>query len=221
MAHEPAAAANVAAAFPTHKTCTKCGNNHPLSEYSPQKMGKYGRTAQCKACFRAYNKAHAAEKKLRDQAWRSQNPGTWRGYTKQWRDANPDKVKAYTDANRERQAEISRATYEGNKEARLVQMAAWRKANPDKVSATAMRHIARKMQACPPWADHDAIAAVYAEAARLTKETGIPHQVDHIIPLQGKNVCGLHVHQNLRAIPATENQRKSNTLLLQPHEVIE
>lgn len=62
----------------------------------------------------------------------------------------------------------------------------------------------------PPWADRQSILAVYAEAKRLTLETGILHHVDHIIPLQGELVSGLHVAENLRAIPAAENLRKRN-----------
>jgi excisionase family DNA binding protein len=62
----------------------------------------------------------------------------------------------------------------------------------------------------PPWADRQAIAAVYAEAKRLTAATGIEHHVDHEIPLCGEFVSGLHVHQNLRPMPAAYNIRKGN-----------
>ena len=55
-----------------------------------------------------------------------------------------------------------------------------------------------------------AFAAIYAEAARLTKETGIPHEVDHEVPLQGINVCGLHWHENLRIVTAFVNRSKGN-----------
>jgi hypothetical protein len=77
-------------------------------------------------------------------------------------------------------------------------------------SAGAARRRATEMQRTPAWGDRSAIAAVYAEAHRLTATTGVPHQVDHEIPLQGQLVSGLHVHNNLRAIPAVENARKHN-----------
>lgn len=60
------------------------------------------------------------------------------------------------------------------------------------------------------WADAVAIATVYAAAARVSRCLGVPHHVDHDIPLQGKRVSGLHVPLNLRVIPATLNLRKHN-----------
>lgn len=62
----------------------------------------------------------------------------------------------------------------------------------------------------PPWADLEAMRAIYAEAQRRTRETGIPHHVDHEIPLQGERVSGLHVANNLQILPGSENSRKKN-----------
>lgn len=56
----------------------------------------------------------------------------------------------------------------------------------------------------PAWADMEAIAKVYAEAKRLGM------QVDHIIPLNGETVSGLHVHANLQLLTRAENRAKSN-----------
>lgn len=70
------------------------------------------------------------------------------------------------------------------------------------------RRAIRLRLATPKWADMDRIVAIYAERDRLTAKTGVEHHVDHIYPLAGELVCGLHVHWNLRAIPAAENVRK-------------
>lgn len=69
---------------------------------------------------------------------------------------------------------------------------------------------AAELQQTPPWADRAAIKAVYAEARRLERETGRKYHVDHIVPLQGERVSGLHVAANLQALPAGANVTKGN-----------
>lgn len=67
----------------------------------------------------------------------------------------------------------------------------------------------REARAIPPWADRGAMGAFYTVARRASRCTGIPFHVDHIIPLRGRNVSGLHVPSNLRVISKAENLRKN------------
>lgn len=77
-------------------------------------------------------------------------------------------------------------------------------------NAMSARRRARKLSATPIWAKHHIIHMIYAKAARLTQETGVKMHVDHIVPLCGHNVCGLHIENNLQILPVVENIRKSN-----------
>ena len=72
------------------------------------------------------------------------------------------------------------------------------------------RNQIRNSKSSPIWRDRAKIRAIYAERDRLIKETGIEHHVDHEIPLNGTDVCGLHVHNNLKPITADENIRKGS-----------
>jgi 5-methylcytosine-specific restriction endonuclease McrA len=55
--------------------------------------------------------------------------------------------------------------------------------------------------------DYERIFDIYAEARRLSVETGIPHEVDHILPIKGYHLSGLHVPWNLRILTKTENMK--------------
>jgi len=93
-------------------------------------------------------------------------------------------------------------------------MTTWRRANPERVRdskrADSAQRRAAILQRRPLWADRGLITAVYDDAIKITRETGEPMHVDHIIPLQGAMVSGLHVHTNLQVIPAKVNLSKSN-----------
>lgn len=96
----------------------------------------------------------------------------------------------------------------------------WKKNNPDRYRHLAMKsHAARraaKLNRTPAWlseADLEFIGLRYKEAQAMTRLTGIKHTVDHIIPLQGKLVSGLHVPSNLCVIPDRVNYAKGNKLL--------
>lgn len=89
---------------------------------------------------------------------------------------------------------------------------AWSRANSAVHRAIRERHRASKRQAIPAWINHALVSEVYRECARknAARAGGITWNVDHIVPLQSKLVCGLHTHDNLRVIPARLNSGKRN-----------
>jgi hypothetical protein len=88
----------------------------------------------------------------------------------------------------------------------------WRKAHCAEKSAEWAQWRAMKIQATPAWADHEKIKAFY-KLARAFSDLYVPHHVDHIFPLNGETVSGLHVEHNLQVIPAQDNLLKGNRLL--------
>lgn len=90
---------------------------------------------------------------------------------------------------------------------------AWSSDNPAKANARVTRRRLEKISRTPAWLTRGMLAeidCVYAEARRVTLETGIPHEVDHVVPLQGARVCGLHVPWNLEVVPKAVNRSKHN-----------
>lgn len=86
--------------------------------------------------------------------------------------------------------------------------------NPGKVRADTVKRRLTKIQRTPKWLtadDHWIIEQAYELAALRTKMFGFAWHVDHIVPLQGKFVSGLHTPYNLQVIPGVDNVRKANT----------
>lgn len=89
-------------------------------------------------------------------------------------------------------------------------MQTWRRANRPHRAAEENKRRAKKLQRTPAWADLKKIEKVYEEARFMTLLMGEPYHVDHVVPLRGRRVSGLHVHNNLQILPGIENVRKGN-----------
>jgi len=180
------------------KTCSNpnCAQINPqeLTSFQKRKDSKDGLRYECKACTKKRNdfwvSANREKKKAIDRAWAKANIEKRRAKNAVWAQKNPKKVS------------ISRTI--------------WQKSNRGKVNALWAKRHAAKLQATPSWLNElqiPEIESFYVEAARLTKETGIAHHVDHIVPLQGKEVRGLHVPWNLQILTAEENHKKGNKII--------
>ena len=118
----------------------------------------------------------------------------------------------------EARKEYHRKYFQRNKKAMMAKMSQWKKDNPEaetrhkreyrkrnmaKFNEYAATRRAAKLNRTPPWADYKAIREFYA---------GCPkgYHVDHIDPLQGKTVSGLHTIENLQYLTASENCSKGN-----------
>ena len=86
----------------------------------------------------------------------------------------------------------------------------WRDNNKGLTNANTAKRKACKLQQTPSWSETEEIAELYSWAAHLQKVTGIQMHVDHVVPLQGKHVSGLHCVDNLKVITAKENLTKGN-----------
>jgi hypothetical protein len=182
---------------------------------------------------RKYNKTFYAKfrdrEKARAQSWRLQNKGRTKAVAKAWREKNKERFAAMKLAWRERNKEYllkyrrefyarnkeyinvkCRAYKEANREELNKEVAQWYRDHPEVNRANRALRRAREKRAMPSWANKEKMAAIYAEAVRLTRETGIVYHVDHIYPLQSDWVCGLHCETNLQILTAAENQSKSN-----------
>jgi len=84
------------------------------------------------------------------------------------------------------------------------------KNNPEKIFMVQHQYLQRKEQAIPPWYEADLVKQIYLKRDELSELWGITLHVDHIVPLQGKNVSGLHCWDNLQLLEGSLNSSKSN-----------
>jgi hypothetical protein len=154
------------------------------------------------ASAKAYREKNLLSEKKRKADWVKNN-----------RDRANECKRVWTEKNRTRiNAERLRRRREDSVHAKALSeyMKKWHKENRWKSRAKGtLRRLALR-NAVPGWANLFYIKQIYELSELRTKLTGFRWHVDHVIPLKGKNVCGLHVENNLSVIPAFENLSKHN-----------
>lgn len=178
-------------------------------------------------------KRKATEKDLEFvRQWRKDNAEYVKQKKAETYQANKEEVKAkaraYRAANKKKIAAASAAKYQRDKDKINTFKRAKYAKDPTKMQAsnkkwgmnnrgftTAMSaaYHACKLQRKPEWLNKAQITEIrnfYRRSRAKTLRTGIQHSVDHIVPLQGKRVSGLHVPWNLQIITKSENSQKHN-----------
>lgn len=193
------------------KVCTKCLKEKPLSEFGNRTTpsGEKGKQYRCKPCMKAQLNAWRVKNigKVAEQCKRhyAKAGDHLRAYSKDYRKENLEKCvsaqKKWQKGNKAYIALKAKERYHENAEYR----------ERKKASNSARHH--RVKRSIPHWVSRVSIQHFWKEAQRLTRETGVMHHVDHIIPLNGKRVSGLTVPENLRVITGAANSSKSNKLV--------
>ena len=188
--------------------CKRCSVEKFLSEFRKSELGKYGVRRECNEC----EDAAAREKYKNDPAFRQQS--------QQWFKDNP-----------QRASEIRIASYNKHKVKRLQYRKEWRAKNLEKdrdrekrylknnrpvVYAKNARRRAAETNAVPKWLtpiQKAQIQSYYEIAKACEMQTGNKYHVDHIVPLRGNGVNGLHVPWNLQVLTEFENCSKHNRII--------
>lgn len=132
------------------------------------------------------------------RAWYIAHPGAKAAADKRYREKHADSLRVKKALNRPTAAQQSEYTRRYRA-----------KINPGRVNAWTRNRQARLLQRTPAWADKKAIEAFYEQSAAKRRDTGVRHHVDHIFPLKGKLVSGLHVASNLCVLTESDNCKKS------------
>ena len=165
----------------------KAKNRDAVREYE----AKYRKTDEYKA-----------QKSARDREYYKRNSDKIRSRTKKWQLANPERTANAKRNHRALDREKERQSPKENPQRWRTAKRKWNRANRDRVNAYTALKRERKRDATPSWLTDDQLAEMRALYAKATVHG---FHVDHIVPLCGESVCGLHVPWNLQLLSSSEN----------------
>lgn len=224
------------------RSCSGCNTEKPVGDFYKRKTraGDYVPTSRCKSCYKVVSDEtykRNREKVLKQQARRREaKADEIAEYMRSWYRKNKEKVlprmREYNARPERKESEkirqrkrylekkpeimAKRSVYRATDEYKALSRKLYRRHYESNKQAYIVRGAerrARRVRAMPGWYKRGDAKPFHDLARKLTLETGEKHVVDHIVPLKGDTVCGLHVKENLRVIPAIENLRKANKLV--------
>lgn len=223
-----------------NKYCPDCKMEKDKSCFGKETANKDGLRSICKICNSARalkwhnnnvdhvnareREAHRkdpSKNKIKNKRWRDNNPEKISSVNKEkWENRDIEKTKAknnqWSANNREKKSAMSKKDYDKNKENRKPTRIKWEQNNKPKRRALVAKRRAIKIKATPLWfskEDYLKIEKFYILAIKMTLDTGIPHEVDHILPLNSDIVSGFHHWNNLQVLTAEQNRSKANKIM--------
>lgn len=207
------------------KVCKKCKIEKELEEFHRDSKMSSGHGSVCKICVKELGKIYRSKNRerllLSNKEYRTANLETVRAKDrerskKKWKFNREHVSKQASEYYKRHKVEIlqkAKKYRESNREEVNLRVREWRLVNKHVTRTYSKVRELKERRALPAWANLEKIKDIYKDRQLLSEMTGIEHHVDHIIPLRGKLVSGLHVENNLRIIPAIENLSKNNQFL--------
>lgn len=149
------------------------------------------------------NKQAIAEYK---KQWALENKEHLTNYKSNWYQENKERISQKRKDNYDLYIQKGRQDYQINKEKRKASVRKWQQKNKELRKMYVANRRAMKLKATPSWANLNKIKEIYLNCPK-------GYHVDHIIPLCGETVTGLHVENNLQYLKAEENIKKGNKLI--------
>jgi len=175
---------------------------------------------KCLVAFKEYREANKDTIQVNKKKWYQDNKEYCYDKSRTYKSSNLEKSKEYDKTYREQNKESAKlysTRYQKEKKELIrTQRASYRKLNRGILNAINGFHRCSKLQATPIWLtkfDLDYMKHIYIQARELQKLDNIRRHVDHLVPLRGETVCGLHVPWNLQILTAEENISKNNRLI--------
>lgn len=172
------------------KFCNGCKLDLKLEKFGTRGTGKI--FSRCKICCASETKSwittNPEKYKEMIETFKINNPLASSIYSKNYRVNSPEKEKLRTKRANRRFLEL----------------------HPDKSNAKSAYRRGTKLRATPSWINHKYVGMFYTMSKEDSLNTGIKHNVDHIVPLISDYVCGFHSEDNLQVLTFVENNKKNN-----------
>lgn len=202
------------------KNCFKCKTHKDVSLFTTNKEAKDGLHSWCRECVNAHRSKRKNKYKIRAKQYRIENAKKIREKKREYYSTQRGKLlKSIMDKKyREKYKLILIKKRKALRQNHPEIIKKWKKndyeKNRHKYMEASYRRYYKRKDLTPKDADMQIIKSIYKKAQTLTLQTGIAHEVDHVIPLSRG---GFHHQNNLQILTIYENRSKGNKLL--PHEM--